>query len=178
MSANIEERRRGILKRDLCKQFLDELVPLSCFALWAYPETWEIQWVAGNQGFDARVFDENGREADRVEIATPHDGASEARDARLVVGRGYGDVRVGTPGDEIDSLVPHVLRTCMEKAQKDYSDCTLVIAIEPEPSFESMRLLRERQLCALSDRLAAVPFKAKRAFLLVLPDTVIRLHRP
>lgn len=178
VSADIEERHRGILKKGLYKQFLDELVPLSCFALRAYPETWEIQWVAGNQAFDALVFNENGRESDRIDITTPHDGETEARDARLVVSRGYGSIHIGTPGDEVESLVPHMLRTCKEKAKKDYSDCTLVIAINPEPSFESTRTLRERQIRAIADRVAVVSFKAKRAFLVVLPDTVIPLHRP
>jgi len=176
VSADVEERHRGILKEGLYKQFLDELVPLSCFAVWAYPENCEIRWVAGNQAFDALVFDDRGLECDRVEITTPHDGKAEARDARLVVSRGYGSVRIGTPGDEVEDLVPHVLRVCQEKAKKDYADCTLVIAIHPEPSFESLRSLREGQIQSVADRLAAIPFKAKRAFLLVLPDTVLPLH--
>jgi hypothetical protein len=130
---NTAEHRLGILKDGDYKEYLDELVPLSCFAVLAYPDTYEVQWVKGNQGYDARVFDQGGHEVDRVEITAPHDGRAVAQDRQLLAGRGFGKVSVGKPGDDLDALVEHLLSTCRKKALVDYSDCTLVFAIEPSP---------------------------------------------
>ncbi len=158
------------------KQFLDEIVPLSCFAAWAYPESYEIQPVLGNQGYDAVVFNETGEEVDRIEITTPHDGAAEAMDARLVVNRGYGQAHVESPGDDFNALVPRVLAVCREKALKDYSDCTLVVAIEPLPPFTSFEAQYEKQIEVLASEMAQISFKAKRVFLVVLPERVVTVN--
>ena len=77
-----------MLKKGLYKEFLYEIVPLSCFAVLEYQESCQILPVLGNQGFDAVVLDESGREIDRIEMTCPGDGAENAKDARLVVDRG------------------------------------------------------------------------------------------
>lgn len=136
VNADEHERHCGHLKKGFYKEFLDEIIPLSCFAVLAYPENYEVLPVLGNQGFDAMVFDELGVEIDRVEITTPHDGAAEAKDAKLVVSQGIGSVSVYNPGDEIKVLFPHVVKTCLKKAHNDYSNCTLVVTIAPPPPFE------------------------------------------
>src|SRR5208337_3701433 len=70
VEADTAERHRGILKKGLYKEFLDEIVPLSIFALEFYPENYGIQWENRNQknkktsGYDALVFDETGKETD------------------------------------------------------------------------------------------------------------------
>ncbi|MCH7722441.1 MAG: hypothetical protein IIC76_03735 [Bacteroidetes bacterium] len=125
VQADEPERHRGIQKKGLYKEFLDELVPLSCFAVCAYHETYEVELVLGNQQYDAVVFSETGEEVDRIQITTPHDGTAAAIDAKRVVGQGYGQIHVGNPGEDFDALFPHVLATCRRKAQNDYSDCTL-----------------------------------------------------
>lgn len=174
--ADESERHRGIQKKGRYKQFLDELIPLSCFAMWAYPDSYKVQPVIGNQGYDALVFSETGEEVDRIEITTPHDGAAEAMDARLVVDRGYGQFHVGDPGEDFDALFTHVLAACRKKAQKDYSDCTLVVAIAPMPPFQSFEARYEKQIEALVRKIAQIKFKAKRVFLLVLPDRVVDVN--
>lgn len=174
--ANEAERHSGILKKGLYKEFLDEMVPLSIFALNAYPESHKFQPVLGNQGYDALVFDEKGTEVDRVEMTTPRAGTAEANDARLVVGRGYGKVEIGTPGDDFDALFPHVLYVCHKKAKKDYGDCTLVFAIAPMTPFESFKGKYEDQISALVSKMSQIRFKAKRVFLLVMPNRVIEVH--
>jgi hypothetical protein len=176
VSADKAELNRGILKKGLYKEFLDEMVPLSIFALQIYPEHYGIQLVLGNQGYDALIFDETGIEVDRVEMTIPHDGNAKAKDARLVVNRGYGQVEIGIPGDDFDALFPHVLAVCQKKAAKDYGDCTLVIAIEPWPPFASFESKHEKQIEALVSKMEKMRFKAKRVFLLVLPDRVIAVN--
>lgn len=170
------ERHRGILKKGLYKEFLDEIVPLSLFALQSYPESHEIQSVLGNQGYDALVFDESGTEVDRIEVTIPHDGAAAAKDARLIVNRGYGQFRVGDPGYDFDALFPHVLAACRNKAAKDYQDCTLVVVIEPMLPFEQFEAEYEGQILALAQEMAKIKFRAKRVFLLVMPDRLVAVH--
>lgn len=174
--ANETERDRGILKKGLYKEFLDETVPLSLFALQTYPKDFQIEPVLGNQGYDALVFDEIGTEVDRIEMAIPHDGTAAAADARLVVNQGFGEVHVGVPGDDFDALIPQVLAVCRKKAEKDYGDCTMVIAIEPLSPFASFEAQYEKQIQALASEMAQMRFKAKRVFLFVLPDRVIAVH--
>ncbi len=174
--ADKSERHLGIQKKGLYKEFLDELIPLSCFAMLKYDDNYEVQLVLGNQGYDARVFDETGKEVDHIEITTPHDGAADATDARLVVNRGYGQTHVGDPGEDFDALFPHVLATCQKKAEKDYGDCLLVVAIEPLPPFESFNVRYEQQIEELVHQMRQIKFKAKKVFLLVLPDRMFDVN--
>jgi hypothetical protein len=171
--ANESERKRGMQKKGLYKQFLEELIPISRFAVWAYPDNYKVKPVLGNQGYDALVFSETGEEVDRIEITNPRDGAAEAKDVRLVMDRGYGECYVGIPGEEFDALSPHVLAACRKKAQKDYGDCTLVFSIAPEPRFQSFEALYEKKIEALVRDMAQIRYKAKRVFLIVLPDKVV-----
>ena len=178
--ADESERHRGILKRGLYKEFLDEIVPLSHFCELAYPESYKIQWVHGNQGYDALVFNEAGQEVDRVEITTPHDGSAKAQDAQRIVTRGHGKFDIGTPGDLFVPLLPHVLSVCRKKALKDYSDCTLVIAIKPLSPYQSFDSDYEKTLKTLVGEMAQIPLRAKRIFLLCssdgLPDRLEHIH--
>lgn len=170
------ERHLGIQKKGLYKEFLDELVPLSCFAVSAYPEGCKVQPVLGNQGYDALVFSETGEEIDRIEITSPHDGAATATEAKMVVSRGWARIPGNNPGEDFDALVPHVVAACRKKAANDYKDCTLVVAIAPMPPFESFEARNEEQIETLTRKIAQIQFKAKRVFLLILPDRVIHVH--
>jgi len=176
--ANPDARELGTLKKGAYKKYVEELVPLSCFAVLAYPDSYEVQLVLGNQGFDARVFDEVGREVDRVEITAPHDGRAASQDAALVVERGFGKVSVGKPGEDFDRLVEHVLSICRKKACADYNECTLVVAIEPLQPFHGFEDRYESRVEALVSRIQQIPFKAKRVFLLVLPDRLEFVSSP
>jgi hypothetical protein len=174
--SNDFERHRGITKQGWYKEFLDEIVPLSYFSVLMYPETWKIQPVLGNQGFDAKVLNNNGEVIDHIEVTSPQDGAFEASDARIVVERGYGQLRTGKPGEDFDTLFPFVLETCLKKAKKDYTDCTLVVAISPFPPFRSFEEQRKEQLDSLMNEMIKIKFKAKKVFLLVLPDKLFEIH--
>lgn len=175
VQADGDELHRGILRMGFYKLYLDELVPLSCFAILNYPDNYQIQPILGNQGYDAVVFNEFGKKIDHIEITTPRDGAEEAIDARLVVARGYGRFHVGDPGEDFDALIPQVVETCRKKSQKDYNDCALVISIAPRPPFDSFAPRYEEQIVVLVRKLENIKFKAKRVFLLILPDRLIEI---
>ena len=129
------EFKRALGKEGLYKVFLDELVALSCYALLAYPDDCSVKLVLGNQCHDAEVRDSGGCVVDRVELTVPQNGKAEADDRRLLVKRGIGRIQVGQPGDDREAMFPFVLETCRKKACKDYSGCTLVVAIESMPPF-------------------------------------------
>lgn len=171
-----DERHLGLQKKGLHKEFLDELIPLSSFAILAYPNSYQVRPVLGNQGYDAIVVDENGNEMDRVEITAPHDGKAASDDAKLVVNRGYGMVSVGEPGHDFEQLFGPVLETCCKKSLKDYSECSLVISIAPLPPFTGFEARYEQQIAAMVSEIAKIEFKAKRVFLLILPDRLEEAH--
>lgn len=171
--ANPEEFAFGMTRKGLYKEFLDEIGPLSQYAVKAYPPTYAIQPVLGNQRYDAIVYNDSGTKVDRLELTWPRDGAEAAIDARLVSKRGFGRAKVGKPGDDIDALLPQVLKTCRDKAQKDYGDCTLVIILDvlsPFPGFEGAH---EKKLQTMVSAISDIKFKAKRVVLFVLPNRVL-----
>lgn len=174
---NNHERHLGMLKKGWYKEFLDEIVPLSYFAVLMYPENWKVQPVLGNQGFDAKVFNASGDVIDHIEVTLPHDGAFEANDARLTVKRNYGQFRTtGKPGEDFDALFPFVLETCRKKALKDYNDCTLVVAIAPMAPFRSFEEHKKNQINDLLHEMGQIEFKARKVFLLVMPNNLFEVN--
>ncbi|MBN1396691.1 MAG: hypothetical protein JXA06_01540 [Bacteroidetes bacterium] len=171
-----KEYQNGILKKGYYKEFLDEVVPLSIFAHEFYPQNYKIQPILGNQGYDALVFDENDFEVDRIEMTFPQNGSYEAQDAKLVIERGYSNIQICKPGDDLDSLFPFILSTCQNKSIKDYSDCTLVITISPLPPFEQFVIKYDAQINSLLSQLSMIKFNAKRVFLLILPDRILKVN--
>lgn len=170
--ADNHERHLGIEKKGRYKKFLDEIVPLSSFAIRMYPETYKIQPILENQGYDALVFDESGKQVDKIEITIPHDGATRAKDAKQIIEQGFGEIQTGIPGDDFYNLFPCVLKACHNKAKKDYTDCSVVIAIDPMPPFESFETRYESQIESLILEMRKIQFRSKRVFLLVMPDTI------
>lgn len=164
-----------MLKRGLYKEFLDEIEPLSQFAVLEYPDTYRLQPVLGNQGYDAVVFGANGQVVDRIEMAKPYDGATTAAVAREVVKNGWGGFRLHEPGDETEVLIPIIERTCRKKAQKDYSDATLVFAIPALPPLAGFEARYEEQIHRIKTSLSAAGFKAKRVFMFVPPARLERV---
>lgn len=168
-----DERDKGILKKGIYKVFLDEIVPLSRFAVARYTDEFRIQPVLGNQAYDALVLDRGGAIISKIEITVPHDGQAEACDSKLVVAEGHGTVHVHRPGREIRELSRFVLDTACKKAGKDYSDCTLVFFIKTLTPFESVLAAHNAQLDCIAEELRKIPFKAKEVFLLIAPDRLI-----
>lgn len=166
----------GLKKEGRYKQFLEEIVPLSRFASLAYSESERVQWVPGNQGYDALVLDSRDCEVDRIEVTTPIDGRAEAEDARLVASRGYGKATVGKPTEDFAALLPRIVETCQNKSTKDYGNCTLVIAVAPLPPFVGFERQYEVQLEKTVEAIAKIEFRAKRVFLLVLPDCLVQIR--
>ncbi|MFA6055678.1 MAG: hypothetical protein WC769_09910 [Thermodesulfovibrionales bacterium] len=170
------ERHNAIRRRGIYNVFIKEIVPLSVFALKAYQNSYSVQPVLGNQGYDAIVKDNEGNIIDFVELTFPDDWKAKAKDAELVVSRGYGKTKVFKPGGDIDRLTSFIQDICFKKAQKDYSDCTLVIVIEFLPVSKQHRDLYSRKIQELVTNVQAVSFRAKRIFLLLLEQhKIIRI---
>jgi hypothetical protein len=162
------ERHKAIQRRGLYNVFIKEIVPLSVFALKIYDNSYTVEPILGNQGYDAIVKDKGGNIIDYVELTFPDDWKSEAEDANLVVSRGGGKTNVFSPGDDIDGLSKFIHDICLKKAQKDYSDCTLVIVIDFWPVSKQFRKLYSRKIKEVTKNIQAFAFKAKRVYLLLL----------
>lgn len=130
-----KERRNGQLKKGNYKKIIDELVPLSIYARFAYTEDYKIKYVIGSQGYDAVVYDKDGKEVEKVEITAPQDGERDHKDIELVQKQGFGEIQVGDPGDDFPEICTMVKKVCRNKSIKDYSDSVLVVAINPMPFF-------------------------------------------
>ncbi len=162
-------------KKGLYKEFLDEVLPLSYFAEQHYPDTYTLQPVLGNQGYDAIVYDDASVEHERLEITKPHDGAEAAKDAKLVVSRGFGQTKVGDPGDDFGALIPFVVSACEAKARKDYRDCTLVVVVTAQPPIPGFESRYEEQVKELIGRLSKITFIAKHVVLFIPPRRVEKI---
>jgi hypothetical protein len=163
------ESRKAMEKKGIYKVFLDEIIPLSVFALRVYPENSRVKPVLGNQGYDALILNESGTEVDRIELAFPQDGSAKAKDARDVRRVGYSGLHIYDPGGNVAELVPRILQTCERKARNDYSDCTLVVIVDFVPPFAAHRHLYDMAIAELASRVKRIRFRAKRLFLLAVP---------
>ena len=162
-----DEFAAGMMKQGYYKEFLDEVVPLAAFAVRAYPPDYEAIPILGNQGYDAVVYDQSGKEVDKVEIANPIDGRVAAKTAASVVETGSGGLRVGDPGDDTEELIPIIERVAEKKSLKDYSDATVVFNVAALPPFEGFEARHEEQMVRIRDALAAKAFRAKRICILL-----------
>ncbi|MBI5675775.1 MAG: hypothetical protein HZC48_08145 [Nitrospirae bacterium] len=162
------ERHAAILRKGIYNYFIKEIVPLSIFALKAYPNSYRVELIHGNQRYDAIVRDSCGNVIDYVELTFPDDWKAEANDAKLIVSRGYGKFDSHSPGEDIDRLGKFIHDVCLKKAKKDYSDCSLVIVIAFWPPSERERHLYSRKIRQILTQVQSISFKAKRVFLLLL----------
>lgn len=169
------ELLKGMQKKGLYKVFLDEIAPLSRFAVAHYQDDVRIQPVLGNQAYDALVLDGNDIIVDKIEMTYPHDGDAKARDSRLVVDRTFGTLRAYDPGEEIRALGGFIVDTAHKKSLNDYSDCTLVFVLKTLPPFKSYLSAHSTEIDRIVEELRHIPFQAKAVSLLVMPDRVIRI---
>lgn len=177
VKAVTSERHVAIQKKGIYKEFFDEISPLSIFALKIYPNRYKIKPILGNQGYDAVVTDNHGNFIEYVELTFPHDGQRDAKDAKLIVLRGYGKCHAYSPGEDIERLCQFIQKTCSEKAKKDYSNCTLVIVIAFLPPSRQGPRLYSQKINQVVTLVLAIPFKAKSVFLLLLEQRkILKVH--
>lgn len=169
---NPVEMRDGTLKKGLYKEFLDEILPLSYFAVIEYPGDFSIQPVLGNQGFDVVVYNESGVVHEHLELTAPHDGAEASQDARQRAVQGKGKVIVEEPHGDFERITPFVIATCKRKAEKDYSDAKLVVVVNVQPPLSGYEDSYEQRIHSLRDQVRQVQFKAAGVVLFFPPGRI------
>lgn len=118
----------GLLRKgENYKFFIDEVWPLSNFCNIILDESYEVEPIKGNQGYDAKVY-RSGKFQFNIEIAYPHDGETRAQNARKLIDNAGPIVRFPAPSDLMDAI-NIIDKVCQEKAKKDYSDCLLLFNI-------------------------------------------------
>jgi hypothetical protein len=88
IQARETSRHDAIQRKGLYNVFIKEVVPLSVFVLVAYSNKCRVEPLLGNQGYDAIVRDPHGNIIDYVEITSPDDWVTEAKNAKLIISRG------------------------------------------------------------------------------------------
>lgn len=167
----------GIRKSGLFRVISQELLPLSDYVLIQYPEDDVlVSPILGNQGYDAEIGRVAGKWIERVEVCMPFDGHSESQDTELAIERGFGSFHLFGPGKELESLRPIFLRAAGCKAQKDYSDATIlfVLAMLPPPKPKIFVDAYSKSLDDLCSDLKRITFKAKKVVLLA-PNSDLRI---
>jgi len=107
--------------------FVDEVWPLSNFCSVVMDESYEIEPIKGNQGYDARVY-KSGAFQFNIEIAYPHDGETRAQNARQLVENGIPTVMISSPSNLI-AAIEIIEKVCQKKSKKDYSDSVVLFNI-------------------------------------------------
>lgn len=119
----------GLLrKNEDYKFFIDEVWPLSNFCSVVLDESYEIEPIKGNQGFDAKVYKKSGEFQFNIEIVFPQDGAKRADDSRQFINNGTLSSQSSPPSD-LESFIEKIKKVCDKKSQKDYSDSWLLFNI-------------------------------------------------
>lgn len=170
--ADLAELHLGNARRGYYKEFLDEVIPLACFASQFYDNSHTVEPIFGNQGFDAVIRNESGHIVDKVEIVNAIDGANVSAVAKEVAQTGYGGLIVSDPGDDLEMLIPIIERVAKKKAIKDYSGITVVFNIASTTPFEGFESRHIEQLQRIKDILILAGFRAKRVFI-ILPSRTI-----
>lgn len=170
-----ELRSAGHLRRGYLKEFFDEIVPLSHFAVRVYPPDYTVCPILGNQGYDAEVRDSHGKLVDRVEIANPIDGQAVAIAGRQLANFGITDLQVGDPGDDLEAVMLILRRTIKKKAMKDYSDATVVFKVSAYAAFQGFEDRHADQIDRIRGALSAAGFRAKRVFAMLPSGAVVRV---
>lgn len=162
-----EERHKGFLKKGLYKELIDELVPLSIFCDLQYNDDFVVNLIVGSQPYDAEVKNKDGVVVEKIEITTPCDGTSNAEEARQVVDIGYANCHVGSPGEEVEQLIPFIRKTCEKKTQKDYGDCILLISIAYLPPCEEFKDIYDEKIQKVIQVIKEFSYRAKKVYLLI-----------
>lgn len=175
------ERHNVILgKNRLYNVFVNEIIPLSLFCLKNYPNSYTILPILGSkQGFDAIVKDETGKIYEHLEVTKPHDGKRTASDAMLTVSRGYGNIlsRDYKSGDDLNDMFSVIMKTCDDKSKNDYSDCSLVIAIDFIPPYKEEEPAYVQLIRELEKKIIEIKFNVKRIYLLVVPlNKILKIY--
>lgn len=176
VKATPEEFAKGMKKEGCYKEFLDEVEPLCNFAEAVYPADYVVQPILGNQGYDAVVYDAQGREIDKIEFAKPYDGAAAAIKARQVITRGYSDIDICDWKEILDDFIPYFEKTAKAKSLKDYSGVSVVFVLSAPPALSGLEQVFGRKIKQLQDIIATQNFNAKRVFLYVPHGRVQQIH--
>ena len=170
---------QGMLRSGLFKQLIQEIIPVKDYVLHRYRnEDVLVSPVLGNQGYDAEVFDSTNRLIERIEVTAPYDGEYEVIDTRLAIKRGYGKMRIYSPGENVRKLKTLVLKAAEAKSKKDYSDSTLLIVLElrpPSPE-SSTRTAYQTELDLIIKSLKLITFCANKVVMQCPEGHMVAIH--
>jgi len=174
---NEEAKKLGRLRKGLSKYLIREMLPLSVFSVWKYPQDGVLCVPQiGNQGHDAIITDLNARQLIQVEITWPVDGQHENYHARSLNERGHTDVEVGDTEEGRAAVKARILEGAHAKARIDYGSAALLVVMDLWPEFFLDQPGAQAEVNDLIARLQCLHYKAGAVYLLLFPtEYVVRL---
>ncbi len=163
----------GLLRStDDYKFFIDELLPLSRLCSSIFDDSFEIEPIRGNQGYDASVY-RNGIFQFNIEIAKPHDGASRAKDARDTIRYGVGKFRMSDDSSLYD-LEKEIRHTCKMKSIKDYSDAKILFFVDTGAAYKRQAPEFEGAMSKIVSVIAEYEFISQGIYIYFSPFGVVK----
>ncbi len=174
------------LKKNLYKQFIEELYPFSVFCNWKYPENNVLcELIIGNQGYDGIITLSTG-EKEFIEITWPIDGQKKIQLARYM--NKLLDIRTGNQNDikefEIrcetydyndlskwKAVKDHVIEVAKNKALKDYTSTggsSLVFLVDVEYLYFN-RDDHNKELLDIVEQLKKIDYKVDSVYVILMP---------
>lgn len=167
-----ETRHRARLKEGLYKKFLEELMLLSIYSNWKFPENNVLcQLIIGDQGYDAIITNLPAglyEYLEYIEITSPIDGRKENKISKQVNEKGiHGEVSTSSQRKE---ATDRIIAQAYKKAIKDYEypNSALLIGLDLFPCFDLKRDDHRADITNLVQKLRQISYKVRTVYLILL----------
>jgi hypothetical protein len=162
-------------KEETYKYFIDEVWPLAKFCKATLDNTYLVQPVQGNQGFDASVY-RDGEIEFNIEVAYPQNGAARAKETRAMINGGIPKLKIFSP-KELELLLGNIESVCISKSKKDYSDCWLLFNVVTGAVVEERISEFVPSMNKVIDTIQKYQFTAKAIYVFFSPfDKVVKIN--
>lgn len=163
------------LKDGLSREFIQELLPLSIYASWKYPDDNALFSLRiGNQPYDAIVTDLSNKFSHKVEITWPIDGKYENQQVKHLNKHGWSDLAVGDTQKTRAKAIDRVIEQAEKKALIDYDDASLLIVLKLWPGFFLDDKATQTDIENLIGRLQEINFLTGPVYLIPVPSSYVK----
>jgi hypothetical protein len=165
------------LRRDHFKEFIREILPLSIFASWRYPDE-QVLCVPriGNQGYDAEIVNLDNELVERIEVTWPEDGQLRKLVARRLNELGHDRCEVD-PREGRTEIARQFRKVASAKSLIDYGNASLLFVLDLLPNYYFKQPDTQRDLDQLEELLRSTDWTgAARVFLIPLPRSYVEAN--
>jgi hypothetical protein len=174
IKGNEEAKQKARLGRDHFKEFIREILPLSIYVSWRYPDD-QVRCAPriGNQGYDAEITSLDNEHVEWIEVTWPEDGQLRKLVARLL--NEHGHVRCCVdPMEGRAEMTARFLRKANDKSLIDYGNASLLFVLDLLPNYYFKQPGTKQDLDQLVKLLRSMNWtRVDRVFLIPLPRSYV-----